>query len=107
KLVDQFPQATVVGVDIAEGMLRHARDRVTEQACWVGGDGECLPLRNHCADVIFSSLAIQWCEQLPQLFTELWRVLKPGGQLLFSTLGPNTLHELKMAWQTIDGYVHV
>lgn len=108
KLADCFPQSLLLGLDIAEGMLQLARQRTAKfPAYWLTGDGESLPLRDHSMDIIFSSLVIQWCENLPQLFTELWRALKPGGQLLFSTLGPNTLHELKQAWGAVDGYVHV
>jgi len=58
-------------------------------------------------DLLFSSLAIQWCENLPALFGEMQRILKPGGRAFLSTLGPRTLHELKSAWQTVDGYTHV
>lgn len=106
-LVERFPQADIVGLDIAEGMIDFARSHRADTIQWLCGDAENLPLLSASIDVIFSSLAIQWCENLPGLFRELRRVLKPGGQLLFSTLGPNTLHELKSAWQTVDGNVHV
>src|SRR5690606_5111780 len=66
-----------------------------------------LPIADHNVDMIFSSLVIQWCSDLPRLMRELARVLKPGGQLLLATLGPNTLRELKSAWQQVDNYVHV
>jgi len=34
-------------------------------------------------------------------------VIKPGGQLVFSTFGPQTLRELKTAWATVDDFSHV
>src|SRR5690606_40309407 len=68
---------------------------------------ENLPSQNASVDLIFTSLAIEWCDDLPQLVGELQRILKPGGRLLFSTVGPATLHQLRSAWQSVDGYVHV
>ena len=38
---------------------------------------------------------------------EQWRLLKPGGLMLFSTVGPGTLSELRQAWEQVDNYVHV
>jgi len=97
-----------MAMDLAEGMLQYARAHREGLSChWLCGDAEAIPLADHSIDVIFSSLAIQWCENPEQLFTEIHRVLTPGGQFFFSTLGPNTLHELRSAWQAVDDYVHV
>lgn len=106
-LAEHFPQADIVGLDIAEGMVDFARTQRCKNIQWLCADAEILPLQSASIDVVFSSLAIQWCENLPALFYEVRRVLKPGGQFLFSTLGPNTLHELKSAWQAVDVFVHV
>lgn len=106
-LARAFPAAEVIGIDIAEGMLGFARQHRAPLIKWLCGDAENLPVQTASVDLIFSSLAIQWCDNLPHLFMELHRVLKPGGRLIFSTLGPHTLHELKHAWQAVDGYVHV
>ncbi len=55
--------------------------------------------RCRCADgsvdVLFSNLCLQWVEDLPAVFAGFRRVLKPGGLLLVSTFGPDTLHELR------------
>ncbi len=107
KLVQANPAAEVIAVDIAEGMLRYARERRDIEAQWLCGDAESLPLADSSVDGLFSSLAIQWCENPAQLFRELYRVLKPGGQCWLATLGPETLHELRRAWSTVDDYVHV
>ena len=105
-LQQALPRGNIIGLDIAEGMVRFSRSRHPD-FLWLCGDAEHLPLADNSLDFIFSSLALQWCENLPQLFAELHRVLKPGGQLVFSSLGPKTLHELKSAWQQVDSYVHV
>jgi len=99
---------SLVGVDLAEGMVQFAANsRRHVDASWVCGDGEQLPFADNSLDVMFSSLAIQWCEDLDSLMSEIKRVLKPGGKFWFSTLGPKTLHELRSAWQAVDDYVHV
>lgn len=106
-LQQKFPGANIFGLDLAEGMLQFARSRHQNEFNWVCGDAEQLPLADESVDVIFSSLALQWCANMPKLLRELRRVLKPGGQIVFSTLGPRTFHELKFAWQQVDDYVHV
>jgi malonyl-CoA O-methyltransferase len=103
KLNHKFSQ--VLGVDLAEGMLNFCQSH--HSAKWVCGDAENIPLADACMDVVFSSLAIQWCENLPALFSSLMRVVKPGGRVFIATLGPQTLHELRGAWQQVDDYVHV
>ena len=95
----------VVGLDIAEGMLAYSKAR--HCANWICADAEKIPLANASVDVVFSSLAIQWCENLPALFASLKRVVKPGGKIFIATLGPQTLHELRTAWRLVDEYVHV
>ena len=98
----------LLGVDLAEGMVKFAaRSRHHVSASWICGDAERLPLADNSIDVMFSSLAIQWCEDLDSLMTEIKRVLKPGGKFWFATLGPKTLHELRSAWHAVDNYVHV
>lgn len=104
----RYPQAFMLSLDLAEGMLNYSRDkRPVENTAWLCGDAEALPLADNTVDLIFTSLAIQWCEQTDKLFAEIARVLKPGGQFVFSTLGPDTLHELRTAWAQVDDQVHV
>ncbi len=108
KLSEEFPAAQLLGVDLAEGMVSHAKTtRKLSAAQWLCGDAESLPLADNAVDVIFSSLSIQWCENNTALFAEVFRVLKPGGVFLFSTLGPDTLFELKKSWEVVDNFVHV
>lgn len=97
----------IIALDIAEGMLKFARQQHSQSIHWLCGDAENIPLANASVDFIFSSLAVQWCNNLPQLMTELSRVLKPGGQVYLSTLGPDSLQELRSAWKQVDNYVHV
>lgn len=104
-LAERYPWAEVIAVDIAEGMLRQARSRFAG-GC-VGGDAEALPFAGQSADLIFSSLAIQWCACPKPAFREFGRVLKPAGHLLIATFGPRTLRELRTAWASVDDLTHV
>ncbi|TDG15885.1 malonyl-[acyl-carrier protein] O-methyltransferase BioC [Seongchinamella unica] len=107
ELQRRFPAATYLGLDLAEGMVRYARENHAGADSWVVGDAEALPLASHSVDLIFSSLALQWCHRAELLFAELARVLRPGGRCVFSTLGPQTLRELRAAWAAVDQHQHV
>lgn len=106
-LGERFARATGVAVDIAEGMLRHARGERGGAQCLIAGDAERLPLGDACVDLVFSSLAVQWCSQFAMVLEEARRVLRPGGVLAFSSLCVGTLEELRASWQAVDGMVHV
>ncbi|RLQ22174.1 malonyl-[acyl-carrier protein] O-methyltransferase BioC [Seongchinamella sediminis] len=107
ELRGRFPAAAYIGLDLAEGMVRYAREHHPGAEAWLVGDAEALPLASHSVDLIFSSLALQWCHRSDLLFAELARVLRPGGRCVFSTLGPQTLRELRAAWAAVDQHQHV
>ena len=90
-------------------MLRAAKRHVSwlkpfQRVC---ADASALPLSDHSVDVLHSNLCFQWIDDLPALFGECVRVLKPGGLLVFSTFGPDTLKELRAAWAEADQQPHV
>lgn len=96
----------LVSIDLAEGMLAFSRGNGA-RGRFVAGDAENLPLADRSVDLLWSSLALQWSEQPDALFAELARVLRPGGRVLLSTLGPDTLTELKQSWAQVDAHQHV
>ncbi|MEY3880166.1 MAG: malonyl-[acyl-carrier protein] O-methyltransferase BioC [Pseudomonadota bacterium] len=98
---------SVIALDIALPMLHVTRSKLADKVCYLCADAEQLPLVEHSVDGVFSNLALQWCVNLVAVFTDIKRVLKPGGKLVFSTFGPKTLQELKAAWTEIDDYKHV
>lgn len=107
-LRSQYPECALLGIDIADGMLSYAAQRHGSLAVqWLCADAENLPLADASIDLMVSSLAMQWCEDTQALLSEVYRTLRRGGQFHFSTLGPQTLFELRNAWQSADGYVHV
>ena len=106
QLAERFPSATGIALDLAEGMLRHAA--LQTGANWfIAGDAESLPLQGQSVELIFSSLALQWCGNFAGVLAEAWRVLRPGGLLAFSSLSQGTLQELRQSWLAVDDFTHV
>lgn len=112
-LAKQYPKADVHTLDIAHNMLQHARRRMSwwqklrRRHTYINADAESLPLADASVDMIFSNLAIQWCLEPEQLFKEFRRILAPGGMLIFTTFGPDTLKELRESWAKVDSSSHV
>jgi malonyl-CoA O-methyltransferase len=105
----RFRKAHILAVDFAIAMLHRARHRgswLNRPRC-VCADVEALPIADATVDLVFSNATLQWCNDLPNTFGELLRVLRPGGLLMFTTFGPDTLRELREAWATVDGHTHV
>jgi malonyl-CoA O-methyltransferase len=105
-LAGLLPASQGVALDIAEGMLNHARPLGGAEH-FIAGDAERLPLKDESCGLIFSSLAVQWCADFDAVLSEAWRVLQPGGVLAFASLCVGTLGELRDSWRAVDGLVHV
>ena len=103
----RWKSAQVIALDLALPMLREVASNWLRPAHRINADARALPFAEASIDVIFSNLALQWIEDLPVLFDEFRRVLRPGGYLAFSTFGPDTLHELRAAWSAVDRAPHV
>jgi malonyl-CoA O-methyltransferase len=105
----RFPKSEVIALDLSTGMLRQAR----RHAGWwrpfrrVAGDAQALPFADASIDLLVSNLCLQWCGDLKSALYEFRRVLKPGGWLLFTSFGPDTLKELRAAWGAADQRAHV
>lgn len=114
RLRERFPGAQLLALDIARPMLEVAARRsswldrrvLRRAPGLVCGDAERLPIASGALQLVFSNLALQWCD--PQrVFAEAARVLEPGGLLVFSTFGPDTLRELRGAFAAADASPHV
>jgi malonyl-CoA O-methyltransferase len=58
---------------------------------------ERLPLAPGSVQLVWSNMALHWAADAPAALAEFQRVLAPEGLLMFSTLGPDTLKELRAA----------
>jgi malonyl-CoA O-methyltransferase len=114
----RYPGAVVVEADFSLRMLERS---VRHTGWWRRGIGrmtgvweprvcadiERLPFADASFDMVWSNLVLQWLALPQAAFAELYRVLRPGGVCLFSTLGPDTLKELRSAYSQADSYAHV
>lgn len=89
----KYPRARIVGVDLAPGMIEAAKTKVLG-AEFMEFDVEDLPFERSSFDLLVSSSSFQWMDT-EKVIKEAGRVLKPGGQLIFSTFGEGTLKELE------------
>lgn len=111
-LMKKYSKAELVSLDLALGMLKKTRSNNASLANRIKrffgqskqnllcADIEQLPLADSSVDMIFSNLAVQWCNDLDAAFKGMHRVLGTNGLLTFSTLGPDTLKELRAASKT-------
>jgi malonyl-CoA O-methyltransferase len=129
-LGERYPDSRLLVTDIAEGMLQCSRRRLQpgvssglaglagllkrtltarrgSRFAYVSADAEQLPLADASTDLLVSNLMLQWCPDLDRALAEFRRVLTPGGLLMFTTFGPDTLKELRAAWAEVDGLTHV
>lgn len=122
-LAARYPSSELVALDIALGMLKVTQRRqglaghklVRRLVSMLGisrqrhvcADIEQLPLASASMGLIWSNLAIQWCNDLDAAFGEAHRVLQPEGLLMFSTFGPDTLKELRYAAAADPAHIHV
>lgn len=124
QLQARYTSAQLIGLDLAPAMLAQARakfpatkwlqrisSRFTPTSAtstdFVCADMERLPLKSHSVDLLWSSLTLQWANDLEATLRDFHRTLVPGGLLMFATFGPDTLKELRGAFAHIDDAPHV
>ena len=120
----RFPSSSMLGLDLAPAMLRHARAKLpspswhqriaarltsstSASVAFVCADMERLPFKPNSLDLIWSSLTLQWANDLEGTLRDCHRTLAPGGLMMFATFGPDTLKELRAAFANIDSTPHV
>lgn len=113
-LAARYPTTRVTGVDIAQAMVRRAVPRTSLLKRWFGkpssavcADMAALPFADGSFGMIWSNLVLHWLDDPAQAIGEARRVLVSGGLFMFSTLGPDTLKELRSAFARADDGLHV
>jgi malonyl-CoA O-methyltransferase len=110
-LQKRFRNAQVFSLDIALGMLQKTQlqrpllQKILNKQQLLCADIESLPIASISMGLVWSNLALQWCNDLDAAFTEVARVLQPESLFVFSTFGPDTLKELRAV--TSNGHTHV
>ena len=103
ELARKFSDARVVAFDSSMEMLKRS---VAGEFSRLAGDVARLPFPDRSVELLFANMVLPWT--LPDaLFAEARRVLTGTGVLVFSTLGPDSLNELRRAWARADDAVHV
>ena len=113
-LLGRYPDAELIGLDVAPSMLTAGQPARTAWQRWLGlskagparlaADATQLPLKSRSTAMIWSNLLLHWLDDPLPALAEAHRVLDVGGLLMFSTLGPDSLKELRAAFA--DGYAH-
>ncbi|MEX3930517.1 methyltransferase domain-containing protein [Paraburkholderia phymatum] len=120
-LRERFPEAPVFGTDLSQAMLARAVRHDATDTSWrrflpaslgkalgsrgprfAQADFSALPFASGAFEFIWSNLALHWHSRPDLVFPEWQRVLKVNGLLMFSTLGPDTLKELRGAYAEIE-----
>ena len=108
-LAKRFRGAQIIGVDQSPAMLRQATAKKSwfSRTSFIEADAAAIPLDDHSVDVVFSNQLLPWIDDVPAVFHEVNRILQKNGLFIFASLGPDSLAELRNAWQTIDQGAHV
>ena len=105
----RFKRSRVILLDASHEMLLQAGRKRSwfSRISTVQGNATALPLQTGSVDLVFSNLLLPWLDDLQAAFIEVARVLRPGGLIVFSTLGPDSLSQLRHAWASVDDGRHV
>ena len=109
QLQQRYKRKKILGIDLALQMsiIANRQRKWLAKERYVCADAEHLPLADNSVDLVFSNLMLQWVLNPDQLFAEIQRVLVPGGLLMFTSFGPDTLKEMRQSWSQVDNRVHV
>jgi len=108
-LARRFRRAHIIAIDLSRPMLL----QVLRKRTWfaknslVQANAVALPLTDQSVDIVFANLLLPWIDDHSRLFGEVTRVLRKDGLMLFATLGPDSLLEIRRAWQSVDDRPHV
>jgi ubiquinone/menaquinone biosynthesis C-methylase UbiE len=98
------PTGKVIGVDLSQNLLELARTKATGITNIEFELGDMLALRfsNESFDAVVCVFGIFFVPDMHMAVRELWRCVRPGGQLAVTTWGPNFFEPANSAfWRSI------
>lgn len=111
-LKSRYPQAQLLGLDFSYNMLQHAQPKkslmqrllasktTTQLICAQAAQ---IPLASSSLDMVWSNLLLNWFAQPDAVLREIHRILKVDSVFIFSSLGPDTLKELRSCLPQTQG----
>ena len=108
-LKKKYPNALIIGLDLAFSMLVQSQKKQSWLKHWplVNAHMDALPFENSLFDLVFANQVIHWAHSLPRALRELNRIIAKDGCFMFSTLGPDSFKELKIAFSKASPSAHV
>ncbi|MCB5178223.1 class I SAM-dependent methyltransferase [Streptomyces antimicrobicus] len=97
-LLTAAPSATVTATDLNEAMVAFGSAR-SPGALWRQADAQRLPFPDDGFDLVVCQFGVMFFPDRVGAFTEVRRVLAPGGRFLFNTWGPLAAHAFEVALQ--------
>lgn len=91
-----YPEARVMGLDFASGMIDFAKEKY-DGLDFIQGDANYLPFKKNSIDLVFSNLAYQWVNDLEKAFVDVNNILTSNGRFKATLFGANTFDELFVA----------
>jgi len=103
------PTGRVVGIDLADRLLERARDKALQQSLsnveFRQGDMENLDYPDGSFDAVVSVFSVFFVPDMTKQVAELWRMVKPGGQLAMTTWGPRAFEPAATAfWAAVKDH---
>ena len=96
------PSGRVIGVDLAEGLLRLGRVKAHKRALsnieFRCDDMSALAFQDGLFDAVVCVFAIFFVPIMERQVAELWRTVRPGGRLAITTWGPRMFEPGSSAW---------
>ncbi|HEA83726.1 MAG TPA: class I SAM-dependent methyltransferase [Thermodesulfobacterium geofontis] len=80
----------VIGLDSSKEMLKVARKKVPE-LLFINGDAYFLPFKDQVFNLVVSITMFEFIKEPTKVMKEIYRVLKPGGEVLIGTMNGRSL----------------
>ena len=100
-LANRLPQGRVTGVDFNAAMLKIAEQKAKTipNLILINGDAMDLPLEDESFDIVTIGFGLRNVPDADKALSEIYRVLKPGGQLGVLEMSQPTNSLIRVGWK--------